>query len=63
MGTKVNWDNEPLLGKVPDPVLADKYDVYASTVYNARKKRKIPACPESWSRKGKYRKRTEGYRK
>lgn len=39
----VNWDAEPRLGKVPDSVLATQYGVVAQTVFNARKKRGIPA--------------------
>lgn len=39
---RCKWDQEPLLGKVPDKVLAEKHGVSASAVYQARKYRNIP---------------------
>ncbi len=37
------WDNEPLLGKVPDTVLAEKHGVHITSVAMARWKRGITA--------------------
>ncbi len=40
---KTILESDPLLGKVPDRVLAKKYQVSLSMVYNIRTKLKIPA--------------------
>lgn len=39
----IDWDSEPLLGKVPDGVLAKKYLCHDATVRDARESRKLPA--------------------
>lgn len=45
--TKVDWDREPLLGKVPDEELAAKHGVHQSTVRNARLLRDLPSVRKS----------------
>lgn len=44
--TRVDWNAEPDLGKVPDMVLAKKYGVTPTAVLSARKSRGIPAPPD-----------------
>jgi hypothetical protein len=39
---RVQWDREPLLGRVPDAELAAKYNVDRTAVVRARVKRGLP---------------------
>jgi len=41
---KVDWNEEPRLGKVIDRELAEWHGVQVNDVYKARKRRGIPAC-------------------